>query len=82
MTGQRRATLYRMVLADHTCPFGVRAKRLLEEHGYEVEDKVLRTRAETDTFQAEHGVRTTPQVFIGDERIGGADEVERLLAAG
>ena len=82
MTGERRATLYRMVLVDHTCPFGMRAKELLEEHGYEVEDNVLSTRAETDAFQREHGVRTTPQVFIEDERIGGADELERLLAAG
>lgn len=82
MAGERRATLYRMVLADHTCPYGVRAKELLEEHGYEVEDKVLRTRAETDAFQAEHDVRTTPQIFIEGERIGGSDELERFLAAG
>ena len=32
------AVLYRM-LPDHTCPFGVRAKELLEEAGYDVDDR-------------------------------------------
>ena len=44
MTKAKTATLYRMVLPDHTCPFGVRAKQLLAEHGYEVDDRILRTR--------------------------------------
>jgi len=80
VTEARTATLYRMVLPDHTCPFGVRAKQMLVEHGYEVEDNILRTREETDSFQAEHNVRTTPQVFIDGERIGGSDELQTYLA--
>ena len=80
MAEEKRATLYRMVLPDHTCPFGVRAKELLEDHGYEVEDNILSTREETDQFQAEHDVRTTPQVFIGGEQIGGSNELARFLA--
>lgn len=75
-----RATLYRMVLPDHTCPFGVKARELLEREGYEVDDRVLASRDETDAFKAEHGVRTTPQVFIDGERIGGAAELEQWLA--
>ena len=78
----RSATLVRMVLPEHTCPFGVKAKGLLEENGYAVEDKVLRSRDEVDAFQAEHGVETTPQVFIDGERIGGSDDLERYLKAG
>lgn len=77
----RHATLYRMVLPDHVCPFGLRALELLQSHGYTVDDRHLATRAETDAFKAEHGVPTTPQVFINGERIGGADELERWLAA-
>jgi glutaredoxin len=77
---ERSATLYRMVLPDHTCPFGVKAKRLLDESGFDVEDRILRTRGEVDAFKAEHGVQTTPQVFIGGERIGGSDDLERYLA--
>ena len=80
MAEEKRAVLYRMVLPDHTCPFGVRAKKLLEENGYEIEDNILSTREETDAFQAEHNVRTTPQVFIGGERIGGSDELASFLA--
>ena len=76
----REATLYRMVLPDHTCPFGVRAKEMLDRNGYKVDEHILRTRAEVDAFQAEQGVRTTPQVFIGGERIGGSDDLERYLA--
>ncbi|WP_028965006.1 glutaredoxin domain-containing protein [Sphingomonas phyllosphaerae] len=76
------ATLYRMVLPGHTCPFGVRAKQMLEDAGYDVDDRILRSRDEVDAFKAEQGVATTPQVFIDGERIGGSDELERLLAKG
>lgn len=80
MAGDRRATLYRMVLPDHTCPFGVRAKAMLEQHGFDVDDHILRTREEVDSFQADQGVQTTPQVFIDEERIGGSDDLERYLS--
>lgn len=75
----KTATLYRMVLPDHTCPFGVRAKAMLENAGYEIEEHILGTRAEVDAFEDEHGVDTTPQVFIDGDRIGGSDELERHL---
>jgi glutaredoxin len=81
MTDSREATLYRMVLPDHVCPFGVRAKQLLEAAGYQVDDRVLSTREEVDAFKQEQGVATTPQIFIDDERIGGADELEQMLAS-
>ena len=68
----RRATLYRMVMDKHVCPYGLKAKDLLQREGYTVDDRWLTTREETDAFKAENGVRTTPQTFIGGERIGGA----------
>ena len=80
MASDKQATLYRMILPDHTCPFGVRAKAMLEQHGYAVDDRILRTREETDAFEAEHGVDTTPQIFIDDERIGGSDDLAEYLA--
>jgi len=76
----RKATLYRMVLPDHVCPYGVRARQLLEQAGFEIDEHILGTRMEVDAFMAEHGVSTTPQVFIGGERIGGCKELERYLA--
>lgn len=71
------ATLYRMVMKTHTCPYGLKARHLLCSRGYEVEDHWLTTREETEAFKAEHGVKTTPQIFIGDERIGGYDDLRR-----
>ena len=75
----KTVTLYRMVLPEHTCPFGVRAKTLLEEKGYDVEDRVLKTRGEVDAFESEHDVETTPQIVIDGEWIGGCDELEERL---
>ncbi|WP_443970407.1 glutaredoxin family protein [Sphingobium sp. CR28] len=71
------AVLYRMVMPAHVCPYGLKALDLLTRKGFEVEDHHLTTRAETDAFKAEHGVKTTPQVFIADERIGGYDDLRR-----
>ena len=75
----RKAVLYRMVLPEHVCPWGLKAKDLLQRSGYEVEDRHLTTRDETDAFKAEHGVPTTPQTFVGGERIGGYDDLRRFL---
>ena len=71
MKQSETATLYRMVMSDHVCPYGVKSKWLLERRGYQVEDHHLTTRAETDAFKEKHDVKTTPQTWIGDERIGG-----------
>ncbi|WP_413757847.1 glutaredoxin domain-containing protein, partial [Vibrio vulnificus] len=71
MTDTRKAVLHRMVLADHICPFGVRAKQILQSEGFEVEDHILRTREEVDAFKAERGLATTPLIEIDGEVIGG-----------
>jgi len=80
LASTRHATLHRMVLPDHVCPFGLRALQLLQEHGFAVDDRPLTSRPEVEAFKAEHGLRTTPLVFVGDERVGGADDLERWLA--
>ena len=79
MASERNATLYRMVLPEHTCPFGVRAKQMLEDAGYEIDEHILGSREEVDSFKAEQGVQTTPQVFIDGERIGGSQELAEYL---
>lgn len=73
------ALLYRMILPDHTCPYGEKALDLLKTSGYQVEDHHLKTREEADKFKAQHGVATTPLIFIDDERIGGYDELRGFL---
>jgi glutaredoxin len=70
-----------MILADHVCPFGVRAKEMLETHGFEVDDQVLRSREEVDEFKAKHRVPTTPLIFINGEGIGGSDDLEGYLTS-
>ena len=76
---KKTAALYRMVMPQHTCPYGLKSKHLLETHGYDVEDRHLKTREETDAFMREHDVKTTPQTFIDGERIGGHDELRIFL---
>ena len=79
MTGNHQAILYRMVLPDHTCPYGVRAKQMLMEAGYDVEDRILSSREEVEAFQDENRVATTPQILIGDDWIGGSDDLRHYL---
>ncbi|MEJ8573773.1 glutaredoxin [Microbaculum marinum] len=79
MAQGKTASLHRMVTDEHICPFGLKARDLLDREGYEVEDHKLRSRAETDRFMDEHGVDTTPQVFIEGQRVGGLDDVRAYL---
>lgn len=75
----KSAQLYRMVMEDHLCPFGLKSKDLLERKGFEVEDHHLTSREEIDAFQEKHGVDTTPQTFIGEKRVGGYEELREYL---
>ncbi|MEQ9208892.1 MAG: glutaredoxin domain-containing protein [Pseudomonadales bacterium] len=73
------AVLYRMVMTDHMCPFGLKTRHFLQSSGYQVEDHHLTSREEIDAFKKEHDVATTPQVFVGGERIGGYEDVRKFL---
>lgn len=75
----KRATVYRMVTDEHVCPWGLKTVDLLRRRGYEVDDRHLATRGQTDAFKAEHGVKTTPQTFIDGVRIGGHEDLRRHL---
>ncbi len=74
-----KAVLYRMVTPEHVCPFGIKSEALLRRRGFAVEDHFLASRAETDAFKDKHGVKTTPQIFIGGERVGGYDDLRRFF---
>lgn len=77
MQAARKAVLYRMKTPEHTCPYGLKAKDLLERKGFDVEDHWLTTRYEIDRFKDEHQVKSTPQTFINGERVGGFDDLQR-----
>jgi len=79
MAEDQEILLYRMALPDHVCPFGLLAKRMLEDSGRPFDDRVLTSREEVDAFKDEHGVATTPQIFVGGERIGGSEQLVDYL---
>lgn len=74
--GEKTASLYRMVMPGHLCPFGLKSLSMLKRRGFEIDDNLLTTREETDAFMEAHGVKTTPQTFIDGERIGGYSELK------
>jgi glutaredoxin 3 len=76
---QRKAVLYRMKLPDHECPYGLLAKRMLEDAGIAFDDRLLTSRGEVDEFKSKQDVDTTPQVFIDGERIGGSEDLAAYL---
>ncbi|MBV5260087.1 glutaredoxin [Synechococcus moorigangaii CMS01] len=67
--------LYRMSTPEHECPWGLRAINLLNEHGIDFEDIRLTSPEEVAAFKAQHNVPTTPQIFFGDDRIGGYSDL-------
>ena len=76
---EAQVDLYRMVMENHVCPYGIKSKYLLERKGYHVNDHWLETREQTDAFKAEHQVKTTPQTFIDGKRIGGYDDLREYF---
>lgn len=75
----KAATLYRMVMPEHICPYGLKSRDLLERQGFAVEDRHLKTREQTDAFKREHSVDETPQTFIDGKRIGGYDDLRKYF---
>ena len=79
----RTAIVYRMVMDDHVCPYGLKTVDLLKRKGFSVEDHHLSSRPETDAFKKKWDVKTTPQTFLGfetaDNRIGGYDALREYF---
>ncbi len=67
----KKITLYRMMLADHICPSGLKLKDFLDRQGIAYTDHPFRTRGEVDAFKSQHHVETTPQLFADNVAIGG-----------
>lgn len=73
----KQATLYRMVLPVHLCPFGLKSRYLLKHEGYAVDDRTLPTRQAQEEVKNRLHVESTPQAFIDGKRIGGWDDLRR-----
>lgn len=79
-TSVKKAVLFRIVMQEHVCPYGLKAKHLLQREGFQVQDNWLTTREQIEEFKAQHGVTTTPQAFINSERIGGYEDLRRYFS--
>lgn len=70
-----KATIY----TTRFCPFCVRARQLLQHKGADFEDIAVdgdhATRAKLLEMT---GSRTVPQIWIGEDYVGGCDELMRL----
>ena len=77
----RTAILHRMVLPDHVCPFGLRAKAMLEQAGYDVDDRQMTSREEVDAFEEKEAVKTTPVTFIDGDRYETSEALEEFLSS-
>lgn len=65
------------------CPFCLRAKALLDGKGVAYTDVDVSGRPEVRAEAAARaGMRTVPMIFIGDECIGGYDDLAALEHAG
>ena len=75
----KKARIVRMVTPDHLCPWGVKAKDLLERNDYEIEDEHLDSMDANKAFKEEHGYDETPQIWIEGEHVGGYEDLRKHL---
>lgn len=62
------------------CPYSAKAKRLLNENGYDFEEVDITDRPEVkEELTQKHGQSSVPYVFVADELIGGSSDLEDLI---
>jgi len=71
------------IYTTSSCPFCIRAKRLLEARGIPFEEiDVGNDDALREEIIQRTGRRTVPQIFIDERSVGGFEELAALDAAG
>jgi glutaredoxin 3 len=71
------------VYTKSNCPYCVRAKDLLSRKGVKFEEIYLDDRPEEyATLKQKTGLMTVPQIFIGEELVGGYTDLAGLDQAG
>lgn len=68
------------IYSKFSCPFCVRAKRLLSSKGAEFNeyDITMGGPKREEMLQRAPNAMTVPQIFIGDTHVGGSDELAAL----
>jgi glutaredoxin 3 len=65
------------------CPYCARARKLLAAKQASFEEIDVESRPEKRAeMQTRSGRRTVPQIFIGDQHVGGSDDLHALDDAG
>ncbi len=68
-----------LVYSTRVCPFCVMAKRLLSSKGVKFEDVAVDAdEAKRAEMMQRSGRRTVPQIFIGEQHVGGFQELSAL----
>ena len=71
----KTVTIYTSIL----CPYCHRAKSLLQRKGAQItEVDVGRDREKRSEMEERTGRHTVPQIFIGEEHVGGCDDLHAL----
>lgn len=72
-----------IIYSKPTCPYCIRAKQLLQRKNVEFTDiDVSRDENLYNELKARTNHRTVPQIFIGDQFIGGSDNLHALEQSG
>ena len=71
------------IYTTRSCPYCVRAKRLLERKKVPYQEiDVSWDDAEREKLIRSTGRRTVPQIFIGERHVGGSDDLHALEERG
>lgn len=68
------------IYTTQNCPYCVKAKKLLDRKGVAYEELRIDLDPEliAESVEKSGGLRTVPQIFIGDYHVGGCDELYDL----
>jgi glutaredoxin 3 len=71
-----------IIYTKATCPYCIRAKKLLSEQQLSYQEIKIDDDAEkrTEMIKKSHGLSTVPQIFINGEHRGGCDQLYAYFA--
>lgn len=70
-----------VVWSKYNCPFCDQAKALLSSKGIEYEERKIGDGwTKEELLEAVPGARTVPQIFLGEELVGGFTELRKKLS--
>ncbi|MCL1802015.1 MAG: glutaredoxin 3 [Eubacteriaceae bacterium] len=71
------------IYTTRTCPYCIKAKGILDSYKIAYNETVLDfDTPEMDELIKKTGLETVPQIFFGDDFIGGCDDLQALVASG